>query len=129
MEEDRERVTADAGQAPSTGARGLLSWPDRQPALALGSSLIVALAVGYGAFLFGESTGADLDRAEQQGRTAGMTKGAKDGGSRGYLAGFSKAKKKAYGKAYERSYRRSYAKAYAEAGLDKPSLPSIEVSW
>lgn len=90
--------------------------------------LLVALAIGVGAFVYGKSTGEDLDAARAAGTAAGQRQGAAKGAAEGYAAGFKKGRRAGFKRTYPRAYRASYADAFEEAGLEAPKAREIKVS-
>lgn len=90
--------------------------------------LVVALAIGAGAYVYGRSTGEDLDAARAAGTEAGQRKGAAKGAAEGYAAGFEKGRETGFKRAYPKAYRKSYAEAFEEAGLEAPKAQDIKVS-
>lgn len=90
--------------------------------------LVVAIAIGAGAFVYGKSTGEDLEAARIEGARAGQRKGAAKGAAEGHAAGFRKGREVGFKRAYPKAYRESYAKAFEEAGLEVPDARDIQVS-
>jgi hypothetical protein len=90
--------------------------------------LAVALAIGAGAYVYGKSTGEDLDAARAAGTEAGQREGTAKGAAEGYAAGFKKGREVGFRRAYPKAYRESYAEAFEEAGLEAPEAREIKVS-
>jgi hypothetical protein len=82
--------------------------------------LVVVVALGVGGYLFGRSTGEDLDAARAHGTALGQTEGSAKGASEGFTAGRKEGRNAAYAKSYDRSYRDGYQQAYEDAGLNPP---------
>lgn len=91
--------------------------------------LVVALALGVGAFVYGKSTGEDLDAARAAGTEAGQRQGSAKGAAEGYAAGFKKGREVGFKRTYPKAYRKSYIKAFEEAGLEAPKAQEIRVSF
>lgn len=94
---------------------------------AVSGLILVAVIVGGGAFLYGKSTGEDLDAARLQGAQAGRAKGAEKGAARGYVMGLEQGRKKGFEQTYPSSFKRSYVDAFEEAGLEAPRAEDIAV--
>jgi hypothetical protein len=90
--------------------------------------LMVAIAIGAGAFVYGKSTGENLEAARIEGAKDGQRKGAAKGAAEGYAAGFKKGRELGFKRAYPKAFRKNYAKAFEEAGLEVPEARDIRVS-
>jgi hypothetical protein len=104
------------------------SFEVRLSSIAWGAGVLaLALVIGTGAFVYGKSTGEDLEAARAAGAKAGHRKGAAEGATEGYAAGFGKGHKIGFGTAYPQAYRQSYAETFEEAGLQAPRAREIRV--
>lgn len=94
---------------------------------AVASLILVALLVGGGAFLYGKSTGVDLEAARLQGAQAGQAKGAAKGAARGYAVGLKRGRERGFSQTYPKSFKKSYKEAFENAGLEPPNAQDIAV--
>jgi hypothetical protein len=99
----------------------------RDRVLVVAAIALASLAVGFGAYLLGKGSGADVERARLEGRAAGTQAGAIAGVSSGYPAGFARGRQKAFRDAYVPAYRLYFKRAFEQAGLDPPTNEQIEV--
>jgi hypothetical protein len=99
----------------------------RNRVLVVAAIALASLAVGFGAYLLGKGSGADVERARLEGRAAGTQAGAIAGVSSGYPAGFARGRQKAFRDAYVPAYRLYFKRAFEQAGLDPPTSEQIEV--
>jgi hypothetical protein len=90
--------------------------------------LVVAIAIGVGAYAYGKSTVEDLDASRTQCTESGQRKVAASGSADGYAAGFKKGREAGFERTYPKAYRKSYAEAFEEAGLEVPAPQDIPVS-
>lgn len=89
--------------------------------------LLACLALGFGGYLLGRSSGTDLDEARAQGAAAGRLRGAEAGNRRGFEIGFRRGHRSGYRDAYPGAYRGAYRQAFEEAGLEPPTGSEIEI--
>ena len=97
---------------------------------ALVVTLLVVALLGAGAavggYFLGDSSGADLDSARQQGTEAGRAEGAARGAEQGYAEGLREGRQQGYQETYAAAYREAYRKAYEDAGLTAPETVSVQ---
>jgi hypothetical protein len=79
-------------------------------------ALLIA-GTGAGAYLYGLSTGEDLEAARASGAAAGKRQGTAIGTRQGYAAGFKRGRERGYDQTYAESYESAYRTAYEDAGL------------
>jgi flagellar biosynthesis/type III secretory pathway protein FliH len=100
-------------------------WSWKRWALVGTGILLVAGAAGTGAYLYGKSTGEDLDAAREEGTAAGQEQGATKGAEQGYAQGFEEGREQAYDESYGAAYREAYLRAFDEAGLERPEKVKV----
>jgi hypothetical protein len=98
---------------------------DRRGLLIAAAIVLVALAVGAGAYLLGHSTGKDLAAARARGHRNGVTLGFAAGTHRGYVRGFSASHRQPSTSEYDRAYTAAYRRAFLRAGLAPPRRVSV----
>jgi hypothetical protein len=99
-----------------------------------GRTLVVTLSVvallgaaaAVGGYFLGDSSGANLDSARQEGIEAGRAEGAARGAERGYAEGLREGRQHGYQETYAAAYREAYRKEYEDAGLTAPQKVSVQ---
>jgi hypothetical protein len=93
----------------------------------VGGLLVVVL--GVGAYLFGRSSGEDLDQARATGAAVGDRQGAASGRRAGYRHGFRSGLEATFEAAYVQAFRRAYQAEFENADLKPPdriAVPATE---
>ena len=87
---------------------------------------VLALGVGFAAFLIGKGSGPDLASSREDGQREGSRLGAKRGRATGYTVGYARGRKASYPRAYKKAYRAAYAKALEEtpSNSSEPTKPA-----
>ena len=76
--------------------------------------IVIAFVAAAGGYVFGRSTGEDLDRARTDGRAIGERIGSASGAERGYRAGLGDGRRQAYRAAYRAALRRTLRRGKLE---------------
>lgn len=109
------------------GGHGELVLVKHRRELTVLALILACLALGFGGYLLGRSTGTDLGDAEAQGAAAGRARGAEAGSRRGFEIGFRRGHRTGYRDAYPSAYRGAYRQAFEDAGLEPPTGSEIEI--
>jgi len=93
----------------------------------LAGVILVAVAVGIGAYFYGKGTGEDLDAAREKGAKAGKTKGTAKGTAEGLAVGLKRGRERGFNRTYAPAYKKGYAQAFTDSGLEAPAAADIAV--
>ncbi len=87
----------------------------------IAGGVLVALAIGFGAYAIGHSTGQDLGAARSVGAAAGQRQGAEAGRKQGYKLGFAAGRKQAYRAAFDQAFTNAYRRQFRDFGIKAPA--------
>jgi hypothetical protein len=91
-------------------------------------AIVIAAAVGVGAYLLGRTGGQDLAAARAKGHKEGISLGYAAGIHRGYSRGFSASRQLTYQQAYRRAYVAAYRRAFRRLGIAVPDHVAVPSS-
>ena len=116
-----------AGERLRSGIGSAGDWVSlrrREILLGLGGVLIAA-ALGVGAYLVGVSSGEDVDGARAAGAEAGQKRGSAEGRHDGYQEGYRVGRRRGFDEVYPRAYRDAFLRQFRLADLDAPARVQV----
>ena len=116
-----------AGERLRSGISAAGDWVAvRRREILLGvGGLLVAAALGAGAYYVGLSSGADLDASRAEGEAAGQNRGSADGRHDGYQEGYRVGRRRGFDETYPGAYRDAFLRQFRLADLDAPARVQV----